>query len=99
MWEKFTLDKKHPRYQCYKFHLKDNEKKISKEIQAIICCKIPDISRCVPMKLLSMHAAVQLPSSGYNRYHYSYLAKLSPAKKMQHFQTCPPQTGRHDHKG
>lgn len=49
-------------------------------MQAIICCRIPDISCCVPTKLSSMHATVKLPSSGYNRYHYSYLCRLSPAK-------------------
>lgn len=63
------------------FLLKYNaKKKISKETQATICCRIPDTS-CSMTKLLSTHAAVKLPSFGYNRYHYCYLAKLSPAKK------------------
>lgn len=69
-------------------------------MQAIICCRIPDISCCVPTKLSSMHATVKLPSSGYNRYHYSYLCRLSPAKnKMQCLQPRPSQTGRDDQKG
>lgn len=76
-----------PGYQYYMFKIQ--WKKNSKEIQAIICCKMSDISCCVPTKLLSMYAAVKLPSSGYNRYHYSYPAKLSPAKKMQHFLILP----------
>lgn len=71
-----------------------------KAIQAVICCIISDISCCVPTKLSSMHGSVKLPSSGYNRYHYSYLCKLSPDKnKMQPFQPRPSQTGRDDQKG